>query len=107
MNDSGSKINLNLVTDSKGNNVRAEYIQFISDGISNNSTSIFRFTAIGPIEKTEIYGKEIKGFWSGKRDGSISAMVTTSLNDFNLKLDNLNNPYNLSVDDPVWIEQMP
>lgn len=106
-NDSGtSNLNLNLVTDSKGNNLRAEYIQFLSDGISDNSKSIFSFTAVGSIEETEIYGKKVKGFWGGKLDGSMNAIVTTSLNDFNLKLDDLNNPYGLKVDDQKLIEQM-
>lgn len=93
-------LHFDLFSDPQGNIVRAELMEFISrPELSTNNLSVMQFLTVGSIEKTEIYGKEIKGYWGAKTKWqSMSAIVTPSLNDYNLILDNLETTYNIGID---------
>lgn len=94
-------LHFDLFSDPQGNVVRAELMEFISrNATSNNKISYVKFLTVGSIEKTEIYGNEIKGYWGAKTKWqSMSAIVTPSLNDYNLVLDDLDTTYNIGIDD--------
>lgn len=100
-------LHFDLFSDPQGNVVRAELIEFSSDAINSKTGAWFKFLTVGSIEKTEIYGNEIKGYWGAKTERGMSAIVTPSLNDYNLVLDDLDTTYDIDIDDLNRLDSIP
>ncbi|MGF2054030.1 hypothetical protein [Vagococcus fluvialis] len=100
-------LHFDLFSDPQGNIVRAELIEFSSEASNSKTGAWFKFLTVGSIEKTEIYGNEIKGYWGAKTERGMSAIVTPSLNSYNLVLDDLDTTYNIDIDDLNRLDFIP